>query len=161
MAYSDNMVITLNNIASDYAGQMEAAIKTILSQARYTNTGQGAGCVSVSVQKGNTNESPALVVKLDDHVLKLDKSKMQWTKLPNMGKLIAWAKTKKSEELQAKKLAYAVAWDKKNNDTWKPKKWRKKGLGPTLKEMNAAMLVAFNEAIEKDFQEGINKALNI
>lgn len=153
------MVETLNNIASDYAGQMEAAIKAILSQARYTNTGQGVGSVSVTVQKGNTNESPALIVKLDDYVLLLDRSKMQWTKLPNMTKLIAWAKTKKSEEGEARKLAWAKAWDMKKNDTWKPKKWRKKGLGPTLKEMNAAMLVAFEQAIEMNFQKEIDKAL--
>lgn len=153
------MVDTLNNIASDYAGRLEAAIKTILSQARYTNTGQGVGSVSVDVRKGNTNESPALIVKLDDYVLLLDRSKMQWTKLPNMRKLIAWAKTKKSEEGEAKKLAWAKAWDMKKNDTWKPKKWRKKGLGPTLKEMNAEMLIAFDKAIEQDFQKEIDKAL--
>lgn len=159
--YSDNIVIVLNQIAEDYRGRMEASIKAVLSQARYTNTGRGVNSVTVSVVRGTTTSSPALIVKFDDYVTLLNNSKLEWTNLPNMKNLIAWAKTKKSDEEEAKHLAYAVAWDKKKNDTWKPKKWRKKGLGQTLKEMNAEMLIAFDKAIEKDFQEGINVAMAI
>jgi hypothetical protein len=157
--YSDNLVIALNNIATEYRGKLEAAIKAVLSQARYTNTGRGVQSVAVSVVPGTTNASPALVVTLDDYVLLLDRSKLQWTKLPNVKNLLEWARARKSDEKEAKKLAWAVAWDKKKNDTWKPKKWRKKGLGETLREMNAEMLLAFDAAIGNDFQRGIDRQL--
>lgn len=158
--YSANLVRVLNEIAAEYRGKLEAAIKTVLSQARYTNTGRGLGSVQVEMVPGNTTESPALVVKLDDYVLLLDRSKMQWTQLPNVKNLIEWAKTKRSTEKEWKKLAWTTAYHKKNTDTWKPKKWRKKALSETLKLMNAEMLKAFEAAIEQDFQEGIDKNLN-
>lgn len=157
--FSENQVIALNNIAHEYRGKLEAAIKDVLSQGRYTNTGRGMQSVVVSVVPGTTSESPSLVVTLDDYVLMLDRSKMQWTKLPNVRNLLAWARARKSNEKEAKKLAWAVAWDKKKNDTWKPKKWRKKGFGETLIEMNAAMKKAFDGAINKDLQSAIDRAV--
>ena len=157
--YSDRLVNVLNEIAKDYRGKLEAAIKAVLSQARYTNTGRGVQSVKVEVVTGNASQSPALVVQLDDYVLLLDRSKMQWTKLANVKNLIEWAKTKRSTEREWKALAWATAVKKKNTDAWKPKKWRKKGLGQTLRDMNAEMIKAFEEAIEQDWQEGINQAM--
>lgn len=157
--YSDNLVRVLNSIAQAYRGKLEDNIKAVLNEGRYRNTGRGADSVTVAVVPGDSSKSPALVITMEDHVLILDKSKLQWTKLPLVNELLSWARTRKSNEKEAKQLAWAVAWDKKNNDTWKPKKWRKKGIGTVLKEMNAQMLVEFEKAIEKDWQEGINKSM--
>lgn len=153
--YSDNLVIKLNEIAQEYRAKMEASIKAVLSQSRYTNTGKGLRSLSVKVTPGTKESSPSIVVNVDDYVVLLNKSKMEWTKLPNTSNLIAWAKTKKTTETEIKKLAFAVAYIKKNTDAHKPKKWRKKGIGETLKEMNAEMTKAFDEAEQKDLDQAV------
>ncbi len=150
--YSDNLVIKLNELAQEYRGRMYAAIQTVLSQSRYTNTGKGLRSLKVTVIAGTREQSPSLVVNVDDYVVIINQSKLQWTKLPNTGNLIEWAKTKKSTIEEAKKLAFAVAYIKKTTDAHKPKKWRKKSIGYTLKEMNAEMVKAFEAAIEEDLQ---------
>lgn len=157
--YSDNQVQVLNAIADDYAGQLLASIKQVLNEPRYRNTGRGVGSVQVDVVKGDSSKSPALVVKLEDYVLLLDKSKMEWTRLPNIRNLVEWARSKQSDEKQAQKLAWAKAWDLRRNDNWKPKKWRKRALGTVLASMNDRMLKDFEQAIERDFQQVIDENL--
>lgn len=156
MNYSDNLVKTLNNLANEYRGKLQDSVTKVLNEARYKNTGRGVSSVTVVVVPGTKEKSPSLVIKMDDHVLLLDRSKMQWTKLPDMNNLLEWAKTKKTDPLEIKKMAWAIAVDKRKNDTWKPKKWRKKGLGTVLKEMNAEMLAEFDSAIDKDLQEAVD-----
>lgn len=153
--YSENLVIKLNEIAQEYRAKMESAIKVVLSQSRYTNTGKGLRSLSVKVTPGTRESSPSIVVNVDDYIVLLNKSKMQWTKLPNTGNLIAWAKTKKSTETEIKKLAFAVAYVKKTTDNHKPKKWRKKGIGETLKDMNVEMTKAFDDAEQKDLEQAV------
>jgi hypothetical protein len=157
--YSYNLVKALNAIAQEYRGKLEENIKSVLSEARYRNTGGGVDSVNVEVRPGDSNNSPALVIKIADHVLILNKSKMEWTNLPRVNELLKWARSRKSNEKEAKKLAWAVAWDKKKNDTWKSKKWRKKGIGTVLREMNEELLIEFDKAKDKDFQEGIDAAM--
>jgi hypothetical protein len=153
--YSPEVIQGLNAIAAQYSDILRKSIVDVLS--RYSNTGAGAASVTVEVIPGTADRSPQLVVKFDDHVLFLDKRRLQWTKLPDMRNLMAWAQTKKSNEQEARKLAWAVAWDKKNNDTWKPKRWRKQGLGPALKEMNQRIM----ERYEKELEAALNKAIKV
>lgn len=157
--YSDRLVMKLNDIAQRYKSMLQRSISEILSDSRYRNTGAGAASVTVEVIDGDNNKSPQLIINFADHMLFLDKRKLQWTQLPNMKNLIEWAETKKSNPIEAKKLAFAVAYDKKKNDTWKAKPWRKKSLSNVLKEMNVLILQSFEQAIDEDNQEGINRAL--
>lgn len=147
--YSEVLVVKLNTIAHQYKGVINRALRDILSQPRYRNTGAGLSSLTVEVIEGNTNKAPQIVVSFDDHILFLDKRKMQWTKLPEIKKLLAWAETRKSTVKEAKKLAWAVAWSKKKTDAWKPKLWRKRGLGPALTEMNKKILADYGNAIEE------------
>jgi hypothetical protein len=154
--YSDNTVMKMNDIAQRYKDVIHQAIHDVLSQDRYKNTGAGVASLVVEVIDGDANKSPQIRISFDDHLILLDKRKMQWTKLPNMRKLLEWAETVKPDKKQAKRLAWAVAWDKKNNDTWKGKPWRKKSLSNVLKEMNLMIKEAFDQALGKDFQEAAN-----
>lgn len=154
--YSENTVMKLNDIAHRYKSIIHQAIHDVLSQDRYKNTGAGAASLTVDVVDGDVNKAPRILISFDDHLIFLDKRKMQWTKLPNMAKLMEWAETVKPNEKEAKRLAWAVAWDKKKNDTWKAKPWRKKSLSNVLKEMNAMVLEAFDKAIEQDLQQAAN-----
>lgn len=156
--YSDDLVIKLNTIAYQYRAQIERALRDILSQPRYRNTGAGLASLIVEVIDGDRNKSPQIVVNFDDHLLFLDKRRMQWTKLPEIKKLLAWAETKTGSQKEATKLAWAVAWSKRKNDTWKSKPWRKKGLGPTLREMNKVIMDGFEKAIEEDLRKATKQA---
>lgn len=148
--YSARLVNTLNDIAETYRPIMQKSIQDVLNQPRYRNTGAGVASVLVEIVSGNENKAPDIRISFDDHLIVLNQRKVQWTKLPNLGKLVEWAATKTPNEMAAKKLAFAVAWDKKKNDTWKPKQWRKKSLSAVLKEMNQLILSEFDKAIEQD-----------
>jgi hypothetical protein len=151
--YSPRLVNVLNAIAYRFQGLMEQSIKDVLTQDRYKNTGAGAASVVVDVIEGNESKAPALKITFDDHLIFLNQKRIQWTRLPEMKNLITWAETKKSTREEAERLAWAVAWDKKKNDTWKPKPWRKKSLSAVLKEMNTVLLQEFDKAIDEDFQD--------
>lgn len=107
---------------------------------------------------GDVNKSPELVISFDDHLLFLDRRKIEWTQLPNIQKLTEWAQTKKSDPKEAKKLAWATAIDKQKNDTWKAKPWRKKSLSSVLSEMNKMLLREFDAAINEDLIDAIKRA---
>lgn len=156
--YSESTVIKLNDIAQRYKDVIHQAIHAVLSQDRYKNTGAGAASLIVDVIDGDSNKSPQITISFDDHLIFLDKRKMQWTKLPNMKKLLEWAETVKPDKKEAERLAWAVAWDKKKNDTWKAKPWRKKSLSNVLKEMNDLLLNEFDAAINEDLMDAIKRA---
>src|SRR5687768_15969155 len=113
MTYSPLLISTLNDIAYQFATLMHKSIVEVLSQPRYSNTGAAADSVKVNVIEGDAETSPAIRVTFADHLIMLNQRKIEWTRLPNMEKMIEWAKTKKSTQQEAEKLAYAVAWDKR------------------------------------------------
>lgn len=149
--YSELTIHRLNAIAHHYRDEVFREVHSVLEQIR--NTGAGAQSLTVEVVEGNANASPQLMIMFDDHLIFLDKSKMQWTKLPDMKEMVEWAKTKQPDEKKAIQLAWAVGWDKVKNDTWKPKRWRKKSLSKVLKEMNERIVKAYDEVIEEEFVE--------
>jgi len=150
--YSPHLVDILNGIANRYRPLIQKSIQDVLNQPRFRNTGAGVASVTVDVVPGDTNKAPTIKIDFDDHLIFLNQRKIQWTRLPDMKEMIAWAETKRSDEKEARQLAWATAWDKKKNDTWKPKLWRKKSLSAVLKEMNVLILAEFDKAIEEDLQ---------
>lgn len=152
--YSQRTIDKLNAVAYQYRPMFVQAIRAAL----HKNTGEGAASVAVDVVEGNSTRSPNIVITVNDHVILLDKRKLQWTKLPDVKQLMKWAETKTPSEKEAKRLAWATAWDKRKNDTWKVKPWRKKSLGKVLRELNQMLLQAFDAAINEDLQEAIKRA---
>lgn len=154
--YSPRLIVTLNNIAQRYQDLIKRAIQEVLNQPRYRNTGAGVSSVTVEVESGDQNNAPKIKVSFDDHLVVLNMGKVQWTRLPNMGELLAWAETKRKNEKEASQLAWATAWKQKKFDTWKPKLWRKRSLSAVLKEMNQLILAEYDAAIDKDLQDAVN-----
>jgi hypothetical protein len=151
--YSPRLVEKLNALANEYSGIIMKSVTDVLNTPRYRNTGLGAASVSVQVVAGDAQKAPNIILQFDDRLIFLEKKKMQWTKLPNIEKLMEWATAKlPGDEKGAKKLAWAVAWDKKKNDTWKRKRWTKASLGTVLREMNQMIVQGFDKAIEEDMQ---------
>lgn len=157
--YSERTVQKLNEVAHLYKNVILRSLVSVLTQPQYKNTGAGAASVSVEVVEGTTTKAPDILISFDDHLLFIDKRKMQWTRLPDMKDLLAWAETKKSTPNAAKRLAWSVAWDKRKNDTWKAKPWRKKTLSQVLKDLNVRVKAAFDKAIEEDFQQAADDGL--
>jgi hypothetical protein len=152
--YSTDLQIKLNAIAYQYRDKIRSAVYQVLSQPRYKNTGAGLASLTVDVNDGNAQRSPSIVVSASDHVFRLGSRGLQWTSLPNMKKMMEWAEYKTGGDMKrAKALAWGTSKDKLKNDTWKPKAWRRQALSAVLKEMNAAMLIAFDRAIEEDLQK--------
>lgn len=156
MIYSESTVIKMNGVAHHYQELIYRAVHSVLSEPRYRNTGAGVNSLKVEVIDGDANKGPQIIIAFDDHLIFLNQRKIEWIKLPVMKDLIAWAETKTSSNREAVRMAWAVAWDKKKKDTWKPKLWRKRSLSTVLKEMNVLVLKAFDEAIEEDFIKAVN-----
>lgn len=154
--YSDNTVNKLNEIAMQYRPLIYDAIHKVISDGKFSNTRAGADSLVVEVSAGDATKAPDILITFDDHLIVLNKRKVEWTKHPNMKPLIAWAETKTRSELEAKKLAFATAWHQKTNDTWKPKPWRKKSLSQVLKEMNELILSEYDKVIDEDLQQAVN-----
>lgn len=146
--YSPRLVSKLNEIAHQYKDLVSRSLHAVLQQ--YSNTGAGLASLTVDVVDGNENRPPQIKINFDDHLIFLNQKKPQWTKLPEVDKLITWAKTKGNDDKQARKLAWAIAWDKKKHDTWKRRPWRKKSLSTVLKEMNELITKEFKQAIVDD-----------
>lgn len=155
--YSPRLVEALNGIANEYGGLIERAVKDVLSQPRYSNTGAGVGSVRVEVIAGDSSKAPAINVTFDDHLIMLNNRKLQWTRLPNINELMKWASTKKDNEKEAKQLAWATAWNQKKYDIWNAKPWRKRSLSQVLKSMNEELLKKYDEAIEADLVEATKR----
>lgn len=150
----------LNEIAYRYKDLVHRAVHDVITK-NIANTGEAAASLTVDVVDGNRQKAPELVISFVDYLIYFNHSRIEWTKLPNIDKLTRWAETKVSDPRAAKRLAFAVAWDKRKNDTWKAKPWRKKGLSAVLKEMNQLILDSFNEVIDQDMQEAANPAIRI
>lgn len=169
--YSENLVIKLNAIAQSYREIISQAVNAVLSQDKFRNTGAGLASLKVEVITGDASKAPQIIITFDDHILFLDKRRMQWTKQPDFKKILEWAKTKTFDKVPgysnprsidnlkaAERVAYAIARDKKKNDTWKAKPWRKKSLSSVLKEMNQMIKSGFEKAIEEDLTNAIKQA---
>lgn len=169
--YSRNTVIKLNDIAHRYRDIIHQALHAALSSLK--NTGAGVASLTVDVIDGDEQKSPEIQIRFDDHLIFLDKRGMQWTKQPDVKKLTAWAETKSFSSIPgytvgkapkfntAERVAWAIAKDKKKNDSWKGKPWRKKSLSKVLKEMNALIIEAYNKAIEEDLQAAIDAGARV
>jgi hypothetical protein len=160
--------LKLNDIAYRYRDIVNQALLDVLNQPGYKNTGAGAASLTVDVIEGNATNSPQIKINFADHLIFLDKRSLQWTKQPDVSKLLRDIDVKKfsfipgykdgstlPESKQKERIAWAIAKDKKNKDTWTGKPWRKKSLSKVLKEMNVMVLQAFDQAIQEDFDHAV------
>jgi hypothetical protein len=152
MMYSPELVIVLNEIAQNKATEFQSVLVNLLSKPPYRNTGEGVNSVTIEITAGTASKAPEIKINFADHLLFMDKRKMQWVKLPLVSKLMTWAATKTDDPKQQKRMAWAIAYDRQKNDSHKAKPWRKKSLSVTLKEMNQQIVAAFDKAIEQSFQ---------
>lgn len=150
--YSERIVMKLNEIAYRYKDIVHRAVHDVITKT-IRNTGEAAASLTVDVIEGNRDKAPVLVISFVDYLIYFNHRRIEWTKLPNIDKLTAWAEVKVPDRKAAKRLAFAVAWDKRKNDTWRAKPWRRRGLSGVLKEMNELILDSFDQVINEELQE--------
>lgn len=169
MAYSENLVNTLNGIAWKYRDIINRTLNEILKQPRYRNTGAGLASLHVDVVEGNKDRAPDIQITFADHLNLLDKRKMEWTKQPPIPNLEEWAETKTFSgpvpgyknglapnlpPWKAKqRIVWAIAKSKQKFDVWKGKPWRKKSLSSVLADMNREIKIAFDDAVQRDLDK--------
>lgn len=157
----------LDALAQQYATRLQRDVKQVFNQPGYRNSGELEGSVEVTVSKSTDKEAPVIVLTYADQGFYLGYKNPQWTKLPDIDKLKEWAKDRNldfgnipgyaygtapnlSDEKKAARIVWAIAKNKRKEDTWKPRKWKNAAkLGDLLKDLNTTTLQAYAKDMEE------------
>jgi hypothetical protein len=156
----------LDDIANHYAEKLLADVKQVFSTPDYKNTSELFDSLKVTVTKATDTEAPVIVLTYADQGFFLGYKNPQWTKLPNIEKFLKWGNRRDldmnnipgyaygsapnlSEEQKVSRIVWAIAKNKRKEDTWKQKKWKNKAkLGDLLKLLNKDTLTSFAKDVE-------------
>lgn len=161
----------LNALASRYAGILKARVISALQ--RYTATGELINSIEVTITPGQGDMGPQIRMTYQDHGDYLTKKKMLFVKVPPIEDLKKWSEARGhnlnripgykegsipgiSDEKKRERIAWAIGIDKKMNDTWKRKAWKRKPISELLKELNEEILRGYREEIEKAIASSIS-----
>ena len=162
----------MNNLAYSYGAKFEQQIANTLKKSKFADTGSLSQSVNVVVQKANEYSPPVIFVEYYDYGNILEQKSPRWTSLPPVDKLETWVANKNLasaglipgytngapnliQQQKNRRIAWAIAWDKRKNDTWKRKRWKREALPDLLKEMNQDTLKEFALHIEKILADSI------
>jgi hypothetical protein len=154
----------LNVLARTYASQFQASVNRELDKIRAT--GQLQNSVEVVVILATANTAPEIKIEYAEHGEFIGKRKLLFTKLVPPDQLMEWMEAENfvpsripgykngsapnlTTEQKRKRFAFATAMDKKQNDTWKPKRWKRLALRDVLKMMNQDIIRAYTQEVEK------------
>lgn len=165
----------LNAIAAARAQDLYTRAREILSKEQYVNTGELLDSLKISWFKATDTEPPRILLQYKLQGFLLGLRKMSWVKVPNIEKLASWGERinftgpvpgykNGAPNLPPWKVLerrmYAIAVDKRKNDTWKRKPWKGKGaleIGDLIKQINQETLQAWAKDVEKILAESISK----
>jgi hypothetical protein len=153
----------LDDLARKYGNELYGRVKTVLASPKFRNTGELEESLKLIITPATDKDAPVIILEYADQGYYLNYKSPSWVKQPNVEKLLKWAETKTftsipgykgtpniPEYKQKERIAFAIAMDKRKNDTWKPKRWKKEaGLGELLKNINVEVLEAYRTDIEK------------
>jgi hypothetical protein len=165
----------LNQLADDYAQKLLANVKQVFEQPEYRSSDELLNSLSIQVTRATSDEPPRIILTYADQGFFIGYKNPQWTKLPIIEKLKQWADSPSfsvgsipgyksgtasglSVEKQKERIVWAIAKNKRKEDTWKQKKWKNAaGLGDLLSALNKDTLQSFAKDIEKILVDGIAK----
>ena len=151
----------LNEIADKHGRIIYDQIKATLSKRQFTNTGELAQSLQLQITRATDRDTPRILITYADQGYFIGYKNPQWTKLPPVDELMKWAETKtfffffgykSSRNLTPfkprERVVWAIAKNKKAQDTWKPKRWKRASkLGDLLADMNTEMIDAFTKEV--------------
>lgn len=165
----------LDALAERYAARLLADVKAVLNTPQYKNSGELESSLKIIVIPSTELEAPKIILTYADQGFYLGYKSPQWTKIPNIDKLNKWAATKTFDlgdipgyeygtasrlpiEKQKERIVFAIAKNKRKEDTWKPRKWKKAArLGDLLSDLNVDTLSAYAKDIENLLADAISK----
>lgn len=156
----ERLQAVLNAIAERYAQLIFNRAREILSNASIRVTDELLNSVKVTWLKANDNQPPRILFIFAEHGIFLDQRSPKWIKLPAIEKLKEWVEAKNlpltripgykngiapglSQAKKAERIAWAIAWDKRKNDTWKRKRWKRDVLRDQLLRLNQELQIVF------------------
>jgi len=169
--------IKLDALASAYAARLLANVRQVFGQPQYSNSGELEDSVKVVTTRATETESPVIILTYADQGFFLGYKNPQWTKLPDINELIEWGEQRGldfgnipgytygtapnlSDEKKVERIIWAIAKNKRREDTWKPKKWKNAAkLGDLLKNLNADTMKAYVTDVENLLAESISEGL--
>ena len=108
---------------------------------------------------------PQIQMTYEDHGDFLTKKKMLFVKVPPVEDLKKWSEARGinlykipgykegsipniSDDKKRNRIAWAIGIDKRMNDTWKRKAWKKKPISELLKELNEEIIIQYIREVE-------------
>ncbi|HMG90754.1 MAG TPA: hypothetical protein VK589_11865 [Chryseolinea sp.] len=165
----------LDALAQQYATRLLGDVKEVFNRPEYINSGELADSVQVTIIKSTDNDAPVIALTYADQGFFIGYKNPQWTKLPVVAELEKWAAKRGldfgnipgytygtapglSTEKKIERIAWAIAKNKRKEDTWKQKKWKKSAnLGDLLKDLNTETIAAYARDIEGLLADAISK----
>lgn len=165
----------LNAIAQARASELYERAREVLSQDQYVTTGELLNSLKISWFPASDQSPPRILLQYKLQGFLLGLSKMSWVKVPNIEKMNRWSENVTFDGAvpgykngapnlppwKAKqRIVFAIAMNKRKNDTWKRKPWKGKGgleIGDLLKQINQETLQAWAKEVETAIAEGLSK----
>ena len=159
----------LNEIAQQYGQRLFNQVKTVFE--KYSNSGALVQSLKLEIKNATASSAPSIKLIYDEQGYFIGYKNPQWVKQPDVTKLLEWAQTKTfntipgykgdasnlPEYKKRERVAWAIAKDKLNKDTWKPKLWKRAAkLGDLLKDLNEDTLL---NGYKKEYQKILEQAL--
>ncbi len=148
----------MNQLASKYAGQLKAAMEAAIG--KFSSTGALQGSVRVSVINAQGDQPPVIRAEFFQYGEYIGKRKLLWVKLPPIDKIREFVEKRGlttggrvpgykngapnlPDFKKAERIAWAIALDKRKNDTHRPKRWKRQALPDVLRALNEEVLREF------------------
>jgi len=171
----ERLQAVLNSKAQRYADELLRRAREVLSNAAYRVTDELLNSVHVYWLPASGVNGPKIIFEFAEHGIFLDQRSPKWVKLPSIENLQGWVEAKGvdsftnvsgyknsnnlSEFKKAERIAWAIAKDKRRNDTWKRKRWKRDVLRDMLLRLNTELLQAFTMETEKIIADSIKGVL--
>lgn len=167
----------LDALATKYADKLKRDVQSVLSNPEFMNTGELADSIEVTVTKASDKEAPLIILTYADQGYFLNYRNPQWTKLPTIDKLEKWAAARGldfgnipgyaygtapnlTDEQKEKRIVWAIAKNKRKEDSWKPRLWKRKAkLVDFLNALNDETVKAYAKDIEAILAESISTGM--
>lgn len=161
----------LNSLATRYASTLRRQV--IRALQRYNATGELINSIEVKVVPGHGDMGPQIQMTYEDHGDFLTKKKMLFVKVPPIEDMLAWMKARGtdttrvpgytdgiipaiSEEKKRERIAWAIGIDKRMNDTWKRRDWKRKPIRELLQDLNQEIIRDYTTAVEREIAKNIS-----
>jgi hypothetical protein len=162
----------LNNYSREKGEQLLRAAAAELKDDKRYNSGELLQSLQLQVIEGTAEKPPVIIVTYAPQGAFMEVKKMEWTRQPNIEKLLAWSKYKRfnltsipgykngnapnlSEQKKVERIVWAIAKRQEKYDVWKRKPWKAKPVVEFLRQLNREVLEIWANEAEKTMLEAL------